>query len=96
MIYEILKYKTVDGVQSESCITDGTDLKEVIYAAEEYLEEQYAIDGLWGYHEDNYTLRIWDDEIEKEFEREIVLKVDVQCDTREEDSRHWRDLGRYV
>jgi hypothetical protein len=95
MIYEILRYDIVKGVQSEYCITDGTDLKAVIYAAEEYLEEQYAIDGLWGYHEASYTLRMTDDD-DKVLEREITLKVDVQCDTREADSRHWRDLGRYL
>lgn len=96
MIYEIIKYKTVNGVQHETCITDGKNLQNVVERAEKYLEEEYGQEGLFGYHEDTYTLRVWDDEIANEFERDIVLKVQVEKDTTSDDSRHWRDLGRYI
>lgn len=95
MIYEILRYNIVNGEQHERLLLDGRDLIEVIESAEKYLEEQCARDGEYGSFEETYILRITDD-ADNEFEREIVLKLEVERSTLEADRRHWRDRSIYA
>ena len=95
MIYEILRYNIVNGEQHERLLVDGRHLVKTIESAEAYLEEQYARDGEYGSFEDSYILRITDD-AGNEFEREIVLKSEVERDTIADDRRHWRDRSIYA
>lgn len=77
MIYEVIKYKTIEGRRVKTTYVDGDNLRDVLEAMEAYQEEYYATDGLYGYHEDEFVLRVRDED-DNETDVDIIIKCQVE------------------
>ncbi len=89
MIFEILKRKTVEGREIETVYVDGKNIREVLEGIESYQEEYYATDNLYGTHEDEFILRITDDN-DNESEVTVVIRCHV-----EKPIDHQREYGTW-